>query len=1553
MDRRFPRTREAVRAEAERRLRAWRERDQAGRSLHTPEGRLEAVEEHGAGASRYHYDERGELVAIVEPDGRRTSYGYDDLHRLSRVEHPDGGTTSYAYDGRDRLTGVEERGITRSFDYDEAGRLRSVRRGNADPFLLRYDGADRVVEVSTSLVSTHHAYDEAGRPASIRQVIDGVQLEVTIAYDGEGQLVELGLPGAHVVRYRWSGRNRLESVALDDREVARYESDPVRLCARVLLANGVLEETDVDPVDGRPRARMVRGGESVLFERRYAYGPAGELLDDGARRYAYDGLGRLSSAEERDGASHRYEYDALDNLVRMESPEGERRFTHEEGRLAGMEGPGGRVDVISDAFGRMVGLTGTEGWTYRYDDAGQLVQVLRHGAQVARFLYDHKGRLVLARFADRTERYLYGPDDALVAVTDATGRWLRLPVCSPYGVVAELRAEGGLVFPHQDPRGACHVATDAAGHVVARFAYTPFGVPSGEGAALPVFGSRTWVPEVGLYWFGARWYHPSLGRFLTPDSYSAAPDDERLVHPCIPASRQATARATLLTDWLRRPRLRNRHAFCGNDPINHVDPDGHWSLGGVLLTLLGVVWTVPNTVIGLLIEISNLVGEIIRWLVYAFTWGHVTWSGLGFDAAASSRLNAFALVFKFGWFGELLQSMGTSAITFGNVFFVSPLGEQERNPAYTRLVRPKAYNGRVALPLKDTLYEHELRHTNQYGWFGPFFLGFYLVDAVFVHDYWTSFTETDARDHSFDYGSQAAKNAQFVPTDVGIVVQTRGPGSSPQPLKRAWVYWYQEGRFTTLRTDDTGALFALAAGKDAERLDTYTQPFKAEEQRTVSLLATSCPRRLPEHALKSNLLMFQARVVPWASPPEQPANAVVEIVLDEVRTSLTRPESLSVWPVLWEPLPDTYLTDGLSQKGQLWTLQGTRYRPQVNEDGPPVPAADTVRPRERCLVVEGRVDARSSWVLVLLLDSKGSIITLKASRTDVVALQHVFGTLGPVSGTTRPFQAKLYLYEPIQSFGPVFISVHAGPTPRTVDFFYCQLAGVQIALVDDYLAGADGQKPGDVPDESNEVIVLDFESSPNMTSAQAQTEVSRARRMVPYDHHFRNRELPLTNGARPVVPLPEMPLWMMELQLVGTSKAELEALMALRKAVLPGNPTQLDFEIDWSFKLEWNGPDRSMTDDPNRRFREDVTLPVGIQRASLKLLKDDKIEDTKLAEAVSYPIKDRRPPKIIVQGRQRRWGRRPAAADNPARDTVVIEYQPVVDSNAERIRGGDGRLIAKSLSIAGKPVDPGLVLVSGNLAPPPANTPIQALPTFRLRGTNPPPLGALVDALIEEWVNAHSAQNYIRLLPLATWQATMRAVAGHESGGRQFQDSRSFVVRFSTTNGTTYYYGLEKNMPLFGPPHGYGYGQLDSPGDNIKQETNWDVTANLRHSITMLMDFALNAYNRIRTHLPASVQAAPETANRRTRAIYQREMVRRYNSGNGVHEFIWSVDDWVINPNMPQWQDANDHSKGPYQNLTYPNHVLGTGVVYSQGQGANTTFPWPITFTAANYGPGI
>jgi RHS repeat-associated protein len=717
------------------RLEAFLADERRRRRTREHEGRLAEVAEEGGGVFLYEYDAAGDLAEILEADGIRVSFDYDERGRLTRVRDDKFGTTLYRYDEAGRLAEVEDDETRQRFEHDAEGRLVRAARGSAGAVVYEYDDRGRVTLARTAGCSTEHVYDEAGRVAEIHQTLEGVRLSLRLSYDEAGRLAFVRLPGSvEPVAYEWDARGRPAAVLLGARPFARFEYDDAERAVTTRFASGVSARSFHDPAGGRTLRREVARGEEVLARRVNEYRPEGRLGSDGPRSYEYDALGRLARAScAESGESWKYEYDACGNLL------------------------SNSCDLSYDRRGRVVGKrAGGVEHVYRYDDAGQLTEVLRDGESAARFTYDHKGRPAAMSTGGVFERYLYGPGDELFAVTDEDGRPLRVLLRTPFGCVGEVRGpvESGEAFAlHQDDRGSCFLLTDGAGSVVARPRLDPFGAPlSGEPSEAPqTFGGRHWFPQVGLYYFGARWYDPEAARFLTPDTYTARPDDARIVNPLADADTQAFMREGMLADWLRRPRLRQRYAYCGNDPVNCIDPNGHWSFGYVLLSILGAIYTLPNTVFGLLVEITCLVGEVLRWFVWVFTAGNVSWKTPGFDVAASGRLNAYALVFEGGWLGSIRKILG---ITFGNVFFVYK--DWRTEPSITSLpaeVQPPAYVGTdVKIPREQVLYEHELRHTNQYQMLGPFFhLGLPLWGAyeweVILHGYEGAWMEQDARDY--------------------------------------------------------------------------------------------------------------------------------------------------------------------------------------------------------------------------------------------------------------------------------------------------------------------------------------------------------------------------------------------------------------------------------------------------------------------------------------------------------------------------------------------------------------------------------------------------------------------------------------------------------------------------------------------------------------------------------------------------------------------------------------------------------------------------------------
>ena len=95
-------------------------------------------------------------------------------------------------------------------------------------------------------------------------------------------------------------------------------------------------------------------------------------------------------------------------------------------------------------------------------------------------------------------RYVFGPgDDNPVVWYEGSGttnrRWLQ-----------------------GDERGSVVAVSDSTGASVAINRYDEYGIPQGNTGRFQYTG-QTWYGEVGLYNYKARWYSPSLGRFMQTD----------------------------------------------------------------------------------------------------------------------------------------------------------------------------------------------------------------------------------------------------------------------------------------------------------------------------------------------------------------------------------------------------------------------------------------------------------------------------------------------------------------------------------------------------------------------------------------------------------------------------------------------------------------------------------------------------------------------------------------------------------------------------------------------------------------------------------------------------------------------------------------------------------------------------------------------------------------------------------------------------------------------------------------------------------------------------
>src|SRR4051812_32784086 len=269
--------------------------------------------------------------------------------------------------------------------------------------------------------------------------------------------------------------------------------------------------------------------------------------------YHYDGVGRLDILTHHFAAAGSdqaltFGYNPASQMVmRTSSNDAYASNTAQSvSRTYGVNGlnqytSAGPATFTYDANGN---LTSDGADAFVYDAENRLVSA--SGGHNATLAYDPLGRLWQVTGSSGTTRFLYD-GDRLVSEYDGSGNPLRSYVHGPGAdeplVWYEAPTGWARRYLHTDHQGSIVAVADDAGNKLAINAYDAWGIPDAANQGRFGYTGQAWLPELGMWYYKARIYSPTLGRFLQTDPVG-------------------------YKDQV------NLYAYVGNDPVDRRDSSG-------------------------------------------------------------------------------------------------------------------------------------------------------------------------------------------------------------------------------------------------------------------------------------------------------------------------------------------------------------------------------------------------------------------------------------------------------------------------------------------------------------------------------------------------------------------------------------------------------------------------------------------------------------------------------------------------------------------------------------------------------------------------------------------------------------------------------------------------------------------------------------------------------------------------------------------------------------------------------------------------------------------
>jgi len=494
----------------------------------------------GAGRRTVHYvhNTNGQVTSLTDGNGNVTTYEYDGYRRMVKTRYPNvsgGGssTSDYQYLTLDENGNVTDRqlrdGSTHiGYSYDALNRVTGKTRTGESSVSYSYDNQNNLTGATESTVTLSFSYDALGRVTTATQPFG----TISYGYDAGGRRTSVTLPGSMTATYCYDATNAMTAVreggsgCSGGTLLASYGYDDLGNRTSITRGNGVTTSLRYDPVSRLNQIVHDLTGTTDDVAINIGTNPSNASDATG-----YNAANQIVA---RSVTNPVYAWTQTYNVSRGYSADGLNRYNSvSSGSWAATYTP------TYDARGN---LTSAGGSTYQYRAENQLKSSTSDGISL---YYDPLNRLAEYDTTIST-RFVYDGGE-IAAEVDGSGNILRRYITGAGADEPLVWYEGSGTSDKRwlvaDERGSIIAVTNSAGQQLAINTYDDFGIPASTNLGRFQYTGQAWLPELGLYYYKARMYSATLGRFLQTDpiGYGDGP---------------------------------NWYNYVGGDPINNSDPDG-------------------------------------------------------------------------------------------------------------------------------------------------------------------------------------------------------------------------------------------------------------------------------------------------------------------------------------------------------------------------------------------------------------------------------------------------------------------------------------------------------------------------------------------------------------------------------------------------------------------------------------------------------------------------------------------------------------------------------------------------------------------------------------------------------------------------------------------------------------------------------------------------------------------------------------------------------------------------------------------------------------------